>query len=177
MKSITISLVFIVLHTLLNAQSKLNWSESFVSDTHMNQISVAMDSIGNTWAMMVPEGGMNFEELNYTIDAPAHSKNVVVRIDPQGKTDRVVSIEGKNSGAGIGAIACNAKNEVWIVAPYAGLDPEVKTKQNAVTVKSDSLPGGLLLSAITPLGDIRFAVDLPIRFSNESFFITFDNSF
>lgn len=176
MKSTFVSLAVIVLHTLLNAQTKLNWSESFVSDTHLNQITVAMDSLGNTWSMMTPEGGIDFVELKYRVEASSHPKNVVVRVNSRGKTDRVISIEDKLGGSGIGAIACNAKNEVWIVSPYSGADPEVKSIQHALKVKGDTIPGGLLLSAVTPAGQIRFAVELPIRYSNESFFLTFDRS-
>lgn len=176
MKALSIILIWAAWSIQGLAQSKLNWSESFVSDTHLNQIIVAMDSLGNTWSMMTPDGNMLFDELNHRVMASAHPKNVIVRVNAGGKTDRVVSIEDKLSGSGIGTIACNAKNEVWIVSPYPGADPEVKSMQNTMKVKGDTIPGGLLISAVTSDGQIRFATELPVRNSHELFFLTFDRS-
>lgn len=159
---------------VVRSQASLRWSRSFINEMQMNQSKTAMDHLGNTWCMMIVTDAMSFPEQNFNLNRPSNGSHSLVRINSAGKTDRVAAIETMTGWRGIGAMACSPTNELWVMAPFSETVRE-RLPSDSATVKSEDKISGMLLTAISPAGKIQFALNLPVKNTDNMVDLSFDS--
>lgn len=162
-----------LLHEVAFTQPTLHWSRTFQDRVHMNQSKVAVDTLGNTYCLMVCQGTLVVPDVHLTIPHTAGASNLVVKMNRDGKVVQAIDFR-TTSWRGIAAMECSPSGELWVLAPYH-TQMQVRMPGKEWIVKDSTVAyGALLMTVMKKDGTIRLCKNIEVQASDNMLDLSFD---